>query len=201
MIITSIEEQKKHKDRVNLYVDGEFFKGMSLFNCMKFHLAQGMEIDEDRLKFLTDELEKENAIEKAMKHLSKQQKTRDEMTKFLLSKGFEESVVIYAIAKLEEYSYIDDEKYVRDYIRSYMNKEGKRKIEYSLKLKGIDDSLIAMALSETEFDDDVILRLAKKYVASKTLDLKTKQNLYRHLSFRGFDSDKIMSVINKIFNE
>ena len=199
MLITSIEEQKKHKDRVNIYVDGNFFCGMSLMTCTKYHLKAGCEVDEDRLKFLTEELEKENAMEKALLHLSKRQKTKSEMEKFLLEKGFEANIIEYVIGKLEEYSYINDEKYVRDYIKSYINKEGAKKMEFALKMKGIDEELISSALQETEFDESVIMNLAQKYIKNRPLDLKTKQNLYRHLASKGFESDKIISVINSIF--
>ena len=52
MKITKIEIQKKNKNRVNLYLDEEFYCGLSLETIMKNHLKEGFEINENQIEFL-----------------------------------------------------------------------------------------------------------------------------------------------------
>ena len=196
MEVTNIEKQKKHKDRVNIYVDGEFYCGMTLFNCMKYRLKVGVEIDEEHLKYIKNVAEREVAIDKAMNYLSKQQKTEMELKKYLLSKGFEEEIIAGVLDKLKEYSYIDDKKYAMDYIKSYSKNSGRIKISYDLRLKGIDDEIIANSLDSFEFDDGVVLELLTKYMKGKTREAKTKQKAYRFLASKGFENDKIIHALS-----
>ena len=62
MQITDIEIQKKHDDRVNIYVDDEFFCGVSLELVMREHLKKGVEIDSEQLKELILEDEKKTCV-------------------------------------------------------------------------------------------------------------------------------------------
>ena len=201
MIITKLEVQAKHKDRVSIYVDGEFYCGMTLFSAMKYHLKEGVEIDKERLDFLKETTENENACEKGLKYLSKAQKTEKELRTYLLSKGFDSPNVNYAISKLKEYEYINDEKYAKNYIKFKSNTEGKKKIEFELKNKGIKDAIIQKSFEEFTFDDAPIRKLAEKYLSNKQLDIKTKQKAYRYLASKGFSSEEIMPILNDYFNE
>ena len=201
MIITKVEVQQKHKDRVNIYVDGEFFCGMTLFACMKYRLKEGLEIDRERLEFLRTETERESACEKGVKYVSKTQKTEKEMRDHLYSKGFEKDAVEYAIKKLKQYDYINDELYAKNFVRYKSKTDGKKKIEYELKTKGISPKIINDTLADFDFDDGVVRSLAEKYLKGKTRDIKTKQKAYRYLASRGFSSSEILSAISPFFSE
>lgn len=201
MIITSIEPQKKHKDRVNIYLDGEYFCAMSLFASMKYGIKEGREIDEEKMSYIRSRGDVEVAIDKAMKHLSKSQKTEKEMTDFLLTKGFEQDTIDEVLSKLKEYSYIDDVKFATDYVRSYATREGEKKIYFSLRQKGIDEDIINDVLTNYEFDSSVPVGLLSKYMQGKPRDIKNKQRAYRFLLSRGFDSDLVRSTIDQVFEE
>ena len=119
MKITKIEIQKKNKNRVNLYLDDEFYCGLSLETIMKNHLKEGFEINENQIEYLKTETEREVALSKAVSYISKCQKTKKEVLKYLTSKGFDEIICGQVIEKLEEYIH-------------YYNNE-----RISLKLKGM----------------------------------------------------------------
>ena len=199
MIITKVEVQSKHQDRVSIYVDGEFYCGMTLFSAMKYHLKEGLEIDKERLDFLKETTENENACEKGLKYLSKTQKTEREVKTYLLSKGFEQFNVNYAIDKLKKYDYINDEQYAKNYVKFKSNVEGKKKIEFELKNKGIKDSIIQKTFENFAFDGTPIKKLAEKYLANKLRDVKTKQKTYRYLASKCFLSEEIMPILNEYF--
>ena len=57
--ITKIEPQVKNKDRVNIYLDGEFKLGCSLELAMLNHLKNDVEISDEQLEQLVFENENE----------------------------------------------------------------------------------------------------------------------------------------------
>ncbi|MBQ9793142.1 MAG: RecX family transcriptional regulator [Clostridia bacterium] len=199
MKITKIEVQKKNKNRVNLYVDEEFFCGLSLETVVKNHLKEGIEVEEDKLNFLIFETEKEMALSKAVNYISKCQKTKKEVFKYLLQKGYDEQIVNYAISKLEEYNFVDDILYAKNYIKFKNKNNGSRKIEMELKQKGISEEIAKESLETYSNDREYVLSIAIKYMKNKDKDIKTKQKAYRHLASRGFNSDDIIYALNQIF--
>ena len=69
--ITKIEVQKKDKNRCNLYLDGEFFAGVSLEIVIKEGLKEGKELYKKKLGDIIFTSEKEKALKKAIDYISK----------------------------------------------------------------------------------------------------------------------------------
>lgn len=201
MKITKLEVQKKNKNRVNLYLDEEFYCGLSLEAVVKYNLKVGQEIEEQKLEFLQTDSEREIAQNKAISYISKYQKTEKELKDYLIKKGFDEEIVLEVIKKLKEYSFVDDDIYAKNFIKSKSKKSGKRKLSFELKKRGIDENLINENLEEYADDSETILPLCEKYLKNKPRDYKTKQKAYRFLSSRGFVSEDIISALNKYFKE
>lgn len=199
MKITKIEIQKKNKNRVNLYLDEEFFCGLSLETVLKNHLKEGIEVEEDKIKFLVFETEKEMALSKAVGYISKCQKTKKEVYKYLIQKGYDEEIINYVISKLEEYNFVDDTLYAKNYIKFKNKNSGSRKIEMELKQKGINEEVAKESLEKYSNDREFVLMVATKYMKNKEKDLKNKQKAYRHLVSRGFISEDIIFALNQIF--
>lgn len=199
MKITKIEIQKRNKNRVNLYLDDEFSSGLSVETVMKNHLKEGQEIKKEDLENLIYQTERETALAKAVSYISKCQKTKKEIFKYLLSKGFEETIVNFVIEKLEEYSFVDDEQYVKNYIKFKNKNNGKRKLAMELKQKGIDEQLSKENLELLAEDRNNIVYVLEKYLKNKELDLKTKQKAYRFLASRGYESEDILFALNGKF--
>ena len=199
MKITKIEIQKKNKNRVNLYLDEEFFCGLSLETVLKNHLKEGIEVEEDKIKFLIFETEKEMALSKAVGYISKCQKTKKEVYKYLIQKGYDEEIINYVISKLEEYNFVDDTLYAKNYIKFKNKNSGSRKIEMELKQKGINEEVAKESLEKYSNDREYVLMVATKYMKNKEKDLKNKQKAYRHLASRGFISEDIIFALNQIF--
>jgi len=199
--ITKIEIQKKNKNRVNLYLDEEFYCGLSLETIMKNHLKEGFEINENQIEFLKTETEREVALSKAVGYISKCQKTKKEILKYLLTKGFDETICQQVIEKLEEYKFVDDEEYAKNYIKFKNKNNGSRKIAMELKQKGVDDEIASQSLENYSCDRESVLSVATKYLKNKDRDLKTKQKAYRHLASRGYQLEDIIFALNKFFKE
>lgn len=196
--ITKIEPQVKNKDRVNIYLDGEFKLGCSLELAMLNHLKNDVEISDEQLEQLVFENEKTQALNKAVTLLGKNLKTRRQMRTYLNDKGYSKSIVDYVLEKLSEYNYINDINYAKIYIRSVKNKYGKVKIIANLRQKGVSDKDIDEVMQEFESDTDSIMALAQKYMKNKEVNQDNIAKLYRHLLSKGFGYDEVNSVVREI---
>ena len=190
-VITAIVAQERNKERVNLFVDGEFYAGVSLETVLKLRLKAGEETDAKKLSEIIAETERTEAIQKAGDYALKTLKTKRQVKDYLLKKGYSEDVVWYCVDKLKEYGYIDDKNYSQRFIESTSKTQGKRLIEYKLMMKGVKKEDIEAAYENAETDDNEnAKRLAEKYLKNKE---KTKENVlkaYKYLLGRGFSYEQ-----------
>jgi regulatory protein len=188
--ITDITFQTKNKSRVNLFVDGEFFSGVSLETVMKYRIKKGDEYDAIELKNIIEQNEKSEALNRATNYLSKTLKTKRQVKDYLIKKGYSEDIVWYCIDKLKEYNYIDDLEYSKRYIENTAKNQGKRMLEYKLMMKGVKKQDIESAVNDLEINSKENAKaVAIKYLKNKE---KTKENLakaFRYILGRGFSYD------------
>ncbi len=195
-IITEMSVQKNNKKRCNVYVDNEFFCGMSVETAVKNRIKVGQEVDAKQLEQLVLESEKHEALIKATDYISKNLKTKRQVKEYLIKKGYSEQVAWYCIDKLKEYNYIDDSEYSRRYIESVSKRQGRRLTEYKLMMKGVRKEDIESAYLDTEdCGNKSAKQLAKKHLGSKPI---TKENLaktYRYLIGKGFTYEQAMYAL------
>ncbi len=195
-IITEISVQKNNNKRCNVYVDGEFFCGMSIETVVKNRIKLGQEVEIEKLEQLVLESEQHEALTKATDYISKNLKTKRQVKEYLLKKGYSEQVVWLCIDKLKEYNYIDDAEYSKRYIESVNKRQGRRLTEYKLMMKGVKKEDIESAYLEAEDTGNESAKLiAKKHLANKPI---TKENLaktYRYLIGKGFTYDQAMHAL------
>ena len=101
-IITKIEAQKKNEDRVNIYLNEQFFMGIYKELVFTLNLKKGMEIDENVLKGLLHDEMYIKAKNKALSILSKApQSEKNIISK--LSNDFDDRIKGYFNLNIEEY--------------------------------------------------------------------------------------------------
>lgn len=198
MQITCIEFQKKHDDRVNLYVDDEFYAGVSVELILKQQLKKGMEISKEELDQLILEDEKGSAFNKSVKYLNSALKTEKQIKEYLRKKGYNLSTIEYVVDKLKEYKYLDDENYARSFVLTYSNKYGKLKLISALRSKGVSDRIIDNIFSEDLGIESNIRSIAEKYLKNKEKNPQTYLKLSRFLYSRGYEFDEINRLINEL---
>lgn len=197
-VITAITLQKNNKERCNLFVDGEFFAGVSLETVMRFRLKVNAETDAQKLAEILDSAEKQEATEKAIAYSAKSLKTKKQVKDYLLRRGYKESTVWYCIDKLKEYSYIDDGEYSKRYIESTAKTQGKRLIKYKLMMKGVKKEDIEKAFENAETDDaENARRLAEKHLRNKEITAENVRKTYKYLIGRGFSYEQADDAIKK----
>ncbi|MPM23564.1 Regulatory protein RecX [bioreactor metagenome] len=204
-IITKIEAQKKDKNRVNIYVNDEFFLAIFTELVYEFNLKKGMLIEKEHLKEILDKEMYVKAKNKALNILSKADQSERKIRE-KLSNEFEEYTINEVIDFLKNNKFIDDELLASKIVNTNinLNRCGKNKIRQNLYNKGINSESISEALCEidenVEFENAMYLA-KKRYQRVKNEDKrKIYQKISQHLAYKGFNYDIIKKVLNKLLN-
>ena len=193
--ITSIEPQKRDKNRCNVYIDGRFYCGLTLQAAVKYHLKAGMHVDKPFLDEIQLETDKNTALDKALTHISASMKTEKQIRDFLEKKGYTAPVCEYVLERMNYYGFTDDYAYCKAYISGCCGR-GKRLIEADLVMRGASRSAIDKALSEVEESGEEARAVAEKYLRGKE---RTRENLYKAVKYlvsRGFSYDTAKDAVN-----
>ena len=206
-IITKVEIQKNNKQKVNLFLDDQYYNRVYLDTCVKYGLKVGKNIDIEKLEEIIFESEINLATNMAINYAGSAIKTRKQISDFLKKKDFTEPIIKAVVGKMEEYKYIDDEQYVISYVNFYGGKYGISKLKNNLKNKGVSEKIIenyfednAEILSEKMEDLCTVLAIKK----SKNLDMQDNKNIQKVMRFllsRGFSFDEINHSIESIKKE
>ena len=145
-----------------------------------------------------------DARRKAMRLLEHMDRTERGLRDKLRQAGFSPLAVDYALAYVESYGYIDDERYARTYIAYRMGTKSRQKIIQELIGKGIDKETASAAWEKEAAlnmpDEREILRrtVEKKYAPDTELDEKEMRRLQGYLIRRGFSYSDIKSVLESM---
>ena len=205
--ITKIEEQKRNKDRVNIYVDGKYERSASKYSIKINGIKEDMEINLEKLEKVihTDDVEKAKGYVVDY-HLNK---SYELIKRKLKQKEYNDKVIEEVMDFLKQYELVDDKVYAESKAKDLqnLNKKSKRMIEMELKRSGIDQETINEALEN--IDEDKEYENAKKIVEKKINDYKRKSaniyefknRIYRLLASKAYDSDMITKIMNEYERE
>ena len=150
---------------------------------------------------------KEEALKKVMRICSKQEKSKFDIKEKLYNFGLEKTDINEIVELLEKENFINEERYCKFYVRDKykLSKWGRKKIEFSLKQKQISAKNIEKAL--LEINQEVYEKIFKEEIIKKHKLLKTedkskqKTKLLNFAQSRGYESELIFKVIDKIMEE
>lgn len=193
--LTDITLQSKNIDRVNLFVDGKFYAGVSRIAVYNHKLTVGMEIDEKTLDKVIFDSDKDKAFDYALTYIARYTPTAKILTGKLYDKGYGKLVVDYTVDKCKKYGYIDDGEYARSYVALNSAVKGKNRLRAELKAKGIEDALIDKALEGLK-QTASCSEVAKKHSKNQDVhDPKYRAKLIRFLQYRGYEWEDISQAL------
>lgn len=201
MIIENIEYSDKY-NLIRLTISNEkFYVDYDLYYENAFEINKKIDFPIYKLILANDEFNR--AKNYALNKISYSQKSTYEIRQKLKEQKFSEDVIEKIIAYLDSYGFLDDESYVKAYIRDKdeISNWSRGKIRFMLKRKHIDDNLI----------EDYIYMISDEREAEKAgffADKKIKNDfsyenrakVFRHLASKGFDVDIINQVLNERFS-
>ena len=193
--LTDITLQSKNIDRVNLFVDGKFYAGVSRIAVYNHKLTVGMEIDEKTLDKVIFDSDKDKAFDYALTYIARYTPTAKILTGKLYDKGYGKLVVDYTVDKCKKYGYIDDGEYARSYVALNSAVKGKNRLRAELKAKGIEDAFIDKALEGLK-QTASCSEVAKKHSKNQDVhDPKYRAKLIRFLQYRGYEWEDISQAL------
>ena len=138
---------------------------------------------------------------KALKILERMDRTEAQLREKLLQAEFSPELVEEAIAYVKSFGYIDDERYVRNYIEYRSTQKSRRQLEQELQFrKGVSPELIQKVYEELEpVDEKIIIRrfLEKKKFAGAATEEKVRRRLLAGLLRKGFQMGDVLSVMRE----
>lgn len=200
MIVTEITAITKSRCRVVLDETTSFV--LYKRELKRFHIHEGAEFSEDVYQSLLHETLPKRARLRCMNLLKSRDYTRRQLEEKLRLGGYPAQIIEDALAYVESYGYINDEKYAREFIEYNMQKKSRIRIENDLLKKGISRELICRIFDEfkengMEADEaDMIEKLlSKKNFRAKSATDEEKRKIYGFLYRKGFHTDVINRVL------
>lgn len=202
MKITKIEQQKKNKKRMSVFIDGEFSFGIDNFSLLSLRLSASDEISEEKLSVIKNTAVFEDAKNYAANLISRRSYTEKNMREKLNAHTGDLEIVEKTISFLKEYKLIDDYDYALRYAHDlvHLKKYGISQVKWKLKEKGILPTTVEKVMQELDFSDKIKENLES--LAFKKLggnyDIKNIMKVKRYLAARGYSFDDINSLFSKI---
>lgn len=127
---------------------------------------------------------------RALALLARREHSSQELRQKLLARYPNHQFLIgETLTRLEEESYLSDERFVEAYVRArQMRGIGIQRLRQELRMRGVEDHLIQQALVPSS-DEEVtlqVLRVWQKKFATLPKDVKEKHRQVRFLLYRGF---------------
>lgn len=201
-IVTAIEAQKRNKERVNVYIDGEYTFSLSLIEAAR--LRQGQQLSDAEIAALRDEDAVLKAVDSAARFLGYRPRSLAEVRRHLAGKDIPPAVVEAAIERLTAMGYLDDAAFARFWVqnRREFKPVSPRALRVELRQKGVADAVISEALDNLDGDD-----LAYRAAASQARKLRrpTRPQFRKKISDlllrRGFSYSTIRDTVERLMDE
>lgn len=199
MRITLIKPRRK--SLLALYIDDEYALDIDKTTFLESRFGQGSSITDEELLTLIA-LSKENrAKQKALYLLSR----RDYFSKDLeekISKDSDKQTANLVCRRMRELGYVDDDALAKRYAGDMASRKGysRKKIEFELKRKGINEYLIEDILEEVVSDPVETIKavIHKKKYANNLENDKIHRRAVAALMRLGYDYSDIKQAIDEI---
>lgn len=196
--ITKISQQKKKKNRVNIYIDGEFSLGLYKDTVIKYHLYENKELTPTEISSIKKFDEIIDAKEKVRNYISYRERAKREIKVYLASKGIKEEAAKKVLADFEKAKLIDDHRFANDWIkeRNKNNPKGNFALKMELKEKGIEEieiESLLQSVDEKENAQKAYKKAVKKYGNNKA----AKKKILEYLKRRGFKIQTVLEVLRE----
>ena len=200
--VTALKLQKRNKNRVNVYLDGEFAFGLS--RIVAAWLSVGQEVTEEKIEDLKAKDNVEVALQRALNYLSYRPRSEKEVRDNLKKHEYPDEIIDQIIDRLKRGNLVDDENFAELWVenRNEFRPRGSTLLRIELRRKGVPDQVIAHALEEQD-EDALALKAgrkkARRYRHLEWQDFRKKMTGF--LARRGFHYGIIAEVLPQIWEE
>ena len=200
--ITAIVVQKKHPNRVNIHLDGEFAFGLARITAAWLRIGQ--ELDEKKIEQLQAEDARERALQQSLLFLSYRARSESEIRQNLRKHEIPETVIDETLERLRRDGLANDGQFASAWVenRSTFRPRSRRMMALELRQKGLDDESMKSALDAV--DDEALAYEAARKRAPRLKGLEWnefRKKLSDFLARRGFSYSVVSPVVSRVWNE
>ncbi len=201
-IITALEVQKRNKQRVNVYLDGEFAFGLSLMEAARLH--KGQTLSDQEIESLRGHDAVLQVVDSAAHFMSFRPRSIQEVRQNLAEKENPTEVIEAAINRLIAMGYLDDEAFARFWVqnRGEFKPLSNRALRQELRQKGVADEIISTVLESKDEGE-----MASKAASARVRRLRGltqkdfRMKLTGFLQRRGFSYNTSKDVVTRMIEE
>lgn len=198
MTITRLEsiDLKRYK----VYIDYEYSFMLYKTDIKKYHIEEEKDISNDVYQEIIEDTVYRRAKKKALDILKYMDRTEAELCSKLKQAYYTDDIISRTVEYVKSYHYIDDERYLMNYIQLKKATKSRKQIQAELYRKGIDKHLVGKYFESELDNDDIALKKAigKKAVHPENLSYEEKQKLIGSLCRKGFLYDDIVKNIENM---
>lgn len=185
-----------------IYVDPQEEEGFYLYpgEIKKAGLKEGMVMSGDALSAIHGEYAVPRARRYALELLARKDLTERELAEKLERSLHDSRSIAAAMAYVTRRGYIDDNRYVSDYIYSHKGKKSYLQIKEILLRKGISGDIIGRVMEEEgQQTADDIRPMVEKYARKfPNLDYISSRKILMHFGRKGYALNTVRQVLDDL---
>nr|MBC7244547.1 RecX family transcriptional regulator [Chloroflexota bacterium] len=200
--ITALKLQKKNRQRVNVYLDGQY--AFALQAIVAASLKVGQTLSPEEINQLQQRDAVEVAYERALDFLRYRPRSRAEVETYLQRHQVTAPILQSVMERLLDAGLLDDEAFARYWVenRESFRPRGQRSLRFELRRKGVSDAIVEEAIEEID-EAESAYRAGRD--RARQLSRLDYQGFCRRLSGflqrRGFDYDVVKETVNRLWQE
>jgi regulatory protein len=200
--ITALILQKRNRERVNVFLDGEYAFGLA--RIVAAWLVVGQELSDEKIAQLRAEDEREVAYQRALRLIQYRPRSEREIRLLLERHAIPAERTQEVIERLQQSGLLNDREFAQAWVenRAELHPRSRRALAYELSRRGVDAQVIEQSLAA--IDDEVMAYQAAQRPLRRYKDLEWnefRQKMVRYLAQRGFSYSASAQATEKIWQE
>jgi regulatory protein len=195
--ITDIARQKGRDNRFSIKVDGVYAFALSDLDMSASQLRVGGVLSVAELEQWQRAAGESKAYDQALRYLGIRRRSRAEIAKYLVRKGWGEDEVSGVLARLEKLGLIDDPAFAAAWIRErrLLRPRSIQALKFELAKLGISRSDIEEAL-QAEPGDEVGMLM--ELISRRRRQYPSEDKLIAYLARQGYRYDQIKQALSRL---
>jgi regulatory protein len=200
--ITALKEQLKNKDRVRVFLDGEYAFGLS--KKLAYQLEQGQRLSNREIASLKVRDVEESHYQRVLRLFSRRPRSEHEIRQYLEGRDVDVQAQNAIVHRLLEAKLLDDAAFARTWVenRDAFRPRSSFALKMELRKKGIAEEIISDVLIDHDDERAAYRAAAKAARRWQEADQETfHQRVGAYLARRGFRYETIHPVVSQVWRE
>lgn len=202
--VTALKIQARNKNRVNVYLDGDF--AFSLVKIEAARLRVGQALSDGQVERLKQADALETAYESTLKYLAYRPRSEAEIEQYLRKKQLAGEQIKLVVARLKQAGLVDDSTFAAQWVenRTTFRPKAKRALKAELRAKGIaakDMEAALVGVDEAEAARQLAASRAPRLLRQKMSRMEFRRKLGGYLARRGFNYETISEAVERAWRE